>query len=88
VRDGDWKLVWTTLLPPAVELYDLAADPEETTDLAADHPERVAELQDRVIELARTMAPPLFYASARRTTLSQPLSTPSEALQRMVFEAD
>jgi hypothetical protein len=34
------------------------------------------------------MAPPLFYASELRTTLSQPLSTPSEALQRMIFEAD
>lgn len=88
VRDGDWKLVWTTLLPPTVELYDLAADPNETTDVSADHPERVAELQARVIDLARTMAPPLFYASALRTTLSQPLSTPSEALQRMIFEGD
>jgi arylsulfatase A-like enzyme len=76
VRDGDWKHVWTTLLQPTVELYDLAADPEETTDVAADHPERVAELQGRVIERARTMAPPLFHAAALRTTLSQPLTTP------------
>jgi hypothetical protein len=47
----------------------------------------VAELQARVIDLARSMAPPLFYASALRTTLSQPLSTPSEAVQRMILEA-
>jgi arylsulfatase A-like enzyme len=87
VRDGDWKLVWTALLPPKVELFDLAADPGETTDIAAAHPARVAELQARVIDLARSMAPPLFYASALRTTLSQPLSTPSEAVQRMILEA-
>jgi arylsulfatase A-like enzyme len=88
VREGDWKLVWATLLPTTVELFDLASDPSETTDVSAEHPERVAALQAHVIDLARAMAPPLFYASALRTTLSQPLSTPSEALQRMIMESD
>ena len=29
VRKGDWKLVWTTLLPTHVELFDLSKDPSE-----------------------------------------------------------
>jgi len=41
VRDGDWKAVsWNG----AWELYDLSADATETRDLAAEHPERLADL--------------------------------------------
>lgn len=43
IRSGNWKLI-----PPhkknKVQLYDLAKDPGETTNLAGDHPEKVAEL--------------------------------------------
>jgi arylsulfatase A-like enzyme len=42
VRQGDWKLVWRTLLPSRTELYNLAQDPSEQNDLAAEHPARVA----------------------------------------------
>jgi len=80
VREGSWKLVWHATLPPRLELFDLSADQSETTDLSADQPEKVAELQGRVVELARSMAPPLFYATALGATLSMPLSTPSDAL--------
>jgi arylsulfatase A-like enzyme len=73
VRDGKWKLVWNAMLPPKVELFDLEADPSETSDLSASHPEKVAELQERVVELARAMAPPLFFETALGATLSMPL---------------
>ncbi|MGQ0567248.1 MAG: arylsulfatase B [Gemmobacter sp.] len=78
VRDGNWKLVWTATLPPLVELFDLGADPGETTDLSAANPDKVAELQARVVELARSMAPPMFFGNALRAALSQPLSTPQD----------
>jgi arylsulfatase A-like enzyme len=52
IRQGDWKLIWRTLLPQSVELYNIAEDPSETKNLAADHPEKVAELQTRANELA------------------------------------
>jgi arylsulfatase A len=54
VRVGDWKLVRQHLNPgprqknpPAAttELYDLAKDPSETTDVAAEHPDVVARLE-------------------------------------------
>ncbi len=78
IRVGDWKLHWIPTLPPVVELFDLAADPGETTNLADVHPDIVADLQARVVDLARTMAPPLLFASAIRTTFSAPLSTPMD----------
>ena len=47
VRDGQWKLVFGADLAAAArpELYDLAADPGETTDLAERHPDLVERLE-------------------------------------------
>lgn len=45
VRSGDWKLIVGTRGPARAELYNVATDPLETTDLAAKHPERVAALR-------------------------------------------
>ena len=54
IRVGDWKAIRTNLNPPAkaknkepgrIELYDLATDPKETTDVASRHPDVVAKLQ-------------------------------------------
>lgn len=50
-RSGDWKLIVpTTSNEPGaeVELYDLAADPTETKNLAAAEPKRVAELSQQL----------------------------------------
>lgn len=51
VRVGDWKLVRQNLnakpnapKQPTTELYNLADDPHETTNVAAQHPETVAKL--------------------------------------------
>jgi hypothetical protein len=50
VRVGDWKAVRVGLDKPVegrpkTELYDLAADPGEANDVAADHPDVVARLE-------------------------------------------
>ena len=55
LRQGDWKLVWRVPLPSSVELYNLAGDPGEKTNLAEQNPDRVASLQKRVHELAKDM---------------------------------
>jgi len=88
VRHGQWKLLWQAVLPPKIELFDLDADPGETQDVSLRHPEKVGELQARVVELAQAMAPPLFYGSALKLTLSSPLATPSAALYEMGLESD
>ncbi|WP_096787748.1 arylsulfatase [Rhodobacter sp. CZR27] len=88
LRLGKWKLYWQPVLPPRVELFDLEADPAETVNLAEAEPAKLAEMQARVVELARTMAPPLFYASALQSTLSAPLATPQDAVQAATQGAD
>jgi len=45
VRDGNWKLVEFYDAPDAPELYDLATDSGEKTNLAARHPDRVRTLR-------------------------------------------
>lgn len=60
VRQGDWKLVWRTMLPSSIELYNIVSDPSETTNVASAHPEKVAELQRRLESLAKESAKPLF----------------------------
>ena len=60
VRQGDWKLVWRVLLPPSVELFNISQDPSEKHNVAAQHPDIVATLQKRAIELAGAAAKPLY----------------------------
>ena len=64
LRRGDWKLVWRATLPSQVELFNLAADPEEKTNLADREPERVAELKRRIEALSAEAAPPLLLKQA------------------------
>ena len=59
LRQGDWKLVWRTILPSNVELYNLAEDPYEKNNLAAAHPDKVAAMQQRLEALAKEAAKPL-----------------------------
>ena len=58
VRHGDWKLIVT----PAEgkknkatqgELFNLASDLSEAKNLAAEMPEKVAELKQRLAEISR-----------------------------------
>jgi len=49
-RDADWKLILTMQKGGGskVELFNLANDPNETTDLAETHPEKVTELKTKM----------------------------------------
>ncbi len=78
VRQGDWKLVWQALLPGSVELFNLADDPSETTNLAGTNPEKVDALQSRIRELATEMAMPFFLTDALKSSLSRAPSTPQD----------
>ncbi|HVN84760.1 MAG TPA: arylsulfatase [Candidatus Binatia bacterium] len=83
IRDGDWKLIWRTPLPAVVELYNIAQDPSEKNNLAADNPEIVAALQKRANDLAGVMAKsPLLLTEfqALRARLKQPPALPNQEL--------
>jgi arylsulfatase A-like enzyme len=64
LRQGEWKLIWRTPLPSALELYNIAQDPYEKTNLADKNPQIVAQLQKRIDELARESAKSLFLVDA------------------------
>ena len=64
IRQGDWKLIWRTPLPSALELYNIAQDPSEKINLADKNPQKVAELQKRAEELAKESAKSLFLVEA------------------------
>lgn len=59
VRQGDWKLIWRSLIPTSVDLYNLAEDPYETNNVAAAHPDRVLAMQARLNALGKEAAKPL-----------------------------
>jgi arylsulfatase A-like enzyme len=64
VRSGDWKLVQQRA-QPKVELFNLAQDPAETTDLASAQPAKVAELTKLYDTWLDGMAAPLGGAPKR-----------------------
>jgi arylsulfatase A-like enzyme len=71
VRQGDWKLVWRTTLPARTELFNVAQDPGETKNVAAEHPEIVSALQQRADGLAREMKPSMFFESTFKSYLGR-----------------
>jgi arylsulfatase A-like enzyme len=81
IRRGDWKLVWRTLIPSQVELFNLADDPYEKTNLAAQNGAKVTELQQRAEALSREAAPPLFLieaAGAAKRVIFTSVATPED----------
>ncbi|PWU13429.1 MAG: sulfatase [Verrucomicrobia bacterium] len=64
VRQGDWKLIWRTMMPTSVDLYNLAEDPYEKNNVAAAHPDKVAAMQERLNTLAKEQAKPLLLVYA------------------------
>ena len=57
VRKGDWKLIKVALLPGKTELYNLAKDPGETTNVAEQNPEIVRDLEARLMAYAKQQKP-------------------------------
>lgn len=84
VREGDWKLIWRTPLPSSLELYNIAQDPSEKNNLAAEHPDTVAGLQKRANELAAVQAKSLLLQTEFleiRKRLAMPPALPGEDFQ-------
>lgn len=72
VREGNMKLVWQAGLPGKVELFDIASDPSETTDIADKNPDVVKKLQERIVALSKEMTPPLLIMEAIKLTFGAP----------------
>jgi arylsulfatase A-like enzyme len=84
VRQGDWKLIWRTPLPDSIELYNLARDPSEKTNLADSNPDQVASLKKRASQLASEMAKSMLLETefkAIQERLHLPPALPNEEFQ-------
>ena len=77
VREGDMKLIWQTPLPQHVELYDIAKDPSEKTNLATEQPATVEKLQARIQELAGQMAKSQFMQATMKAYLGRDHADPA-----------
>ena len=82
VRQGDWKLIWRTMLPTSVDLYNIAEDPYEKNNIADAHPEKVAEMQKRLEAAGKESAKPLALLWIVQTAMKStvPLLPSDEAL--------
>ncbi|MDE0350594.1 MAG: sulfatase-like hydrolase/transferase [Gammaproteobacteria bacterium] len=91
IRKGDWKFIeegidyygWTTDAP---ELYDIAADPYEQTNLASSETAKVAELRARLADHAQSARdaetsenipdyPPVVYGEEENTAFADQVET-------------
>jgi hypothetical protein len=54
VRDGKWKLL-ANADGGGAELYDLAADRNETKNVAADHPEVAGRLKNMLVSCRKSV---------------------------------
>ena len=88
LRQGDWKLVWRTPLPSALELYNLKDDPSEKENVAERHPETVRTLQKRVEELAREMTKPMFLQAAMTSIKGRPAVPPALPNEEAYFDQE
>ena len=88
VRQNDWKLIWRTPLPAALELYNLADDPSEKNNVAAQHPETVIALQQRIGALATEMAKPMFLVEAFATIKARPSAPPALPNEEAFFDQE
>ncbi|MGJ0620477.1 MAG: arylsulfatase B [Methylocystis sp.] len=76
VRKGDWKLVKLALLPGKTELFNLAKDPGETTNVAEQNPKVAHDLEKRLLAYAKQQkmsewvkAQPAFVGAQGKTVL-------------------
>jgi arylsulfatase A-like enzyme len=63
IRQGNWKLIKVATLPGKTELFDLAQDPSETTNLADKYPDVVKELEAKLVQYAKEQVPSLWIKS-------------------------
>jgi arylsulfatase A-like enzyme len=88
VRQGDWKLIWRTMLPSSVDLYNLAQDPSEKNNLATASPDKVAAFQQRLDALAKESTKPLFLVDQFKVVMKNMNGEPVMPTDEEFNEAD
>jgi arylsulfatase A-like enzyme len=88
LRQGDFKLIWRTMLPSSVDLYDLSKDPSEQNNLAAANPEKVVAMQHRLDTLPKEAAKPLFLVDQFKVVMKNMNGEPILPTDEEFDEAD
>ena len=88
VRQGDWKLFWRTTLPSRIELYNLATDPSEKSNLAGQNAALVSDLQKRILGLSGEMAKSLFLMATFKAYQAKPEAPMALPNEDAFYEAD
>jgi arylsulfatase A-like enzyme len=90
VRQGDWKLIWRTLIPTSVDLYNLAEDPYEKSNVAAAHSDKVTAMQERLNALGKESAKPLalIYVTGAGLKHGKPLMGSADGKGPVLVESD
>ncbi len=90
MRKGDWKLIWRPLIPSSVDLFNLADDPYEKTNLAEQHPDRVAAMKTQIEALGREAAKPyaLMYILQKGLAHGTPLMASEGGSGPAMFDAN
>ena len=88
VLAGDWKLQ-VSARPNKVWLFNMKSDPVEANNLAAAHPEKVAELSALIAQQDRRSVKPLWPSLLEGAiTIDHPLSFPNKASDEYVYWAN
>ncbi|MBI1374766.1 MAG: sulfatase-like hydrolase/transferase [Phycisphaera sp.] len=88
IRTGDWKLIWRTMLPSSVDLYNVAEDPSEKNNVAEAHPDKVAAMQLRINALAKDSVKPLFLVEQMKVVLRNMSGEPVMPGEDVNYEPD
>jgi len=88
LRQGDWKLIWRTMLPSSVDLYNITQDPSEKNNLASANPDKVVALQQRLNALAKESAKPLFLVDQMKVVMKNMAGEPVMPGEDEYYEGD
>jgi arylsulfatase A-like enzyme len=88
IRQGDWKLIWRTMLPSSVDLYNLAKDPSEQANLAVANPDKVIAMEQRLNAQAKDAAKPLFLLDQFKVIMKNMNGEPVMPIDEQFSEAD
>ena len=93
VRKGNWKLVKLAMLPGKIELFDLAKDPGETTNVALENSAVVRDLEARLENYAKEQmlsrwltAQPGFFGNQSKTVLDPDFDVDEDGLPQEKLE--
>jgi arylsulfatase A-like enzyme len=83
VRKGDWTCIFSKTGDPKEELYNVADDPEQRNDVAAQNPDKVKELKQfygKMLDSSKELSARFVIGASSRPELDEATREQLEAL--------